>query len=174
MAKTHVFILVSPEGTCSLTRSNGPICFQQSRQEVGGHFEAYDPHIGPGHSAQVHESFGRQHRKPNTVFEGVAGNVLIGRTHGSESCGLNPDQQKGSALPYRPRQAKARRRNLKPAEFRLCHLRISHTSAIWHPRPFPPIPGGLLQLSVNSPLKVNSRGMSNSTGAVRSSILCPG
>ena len=94
MAKAHVYILVSAEGTCSLTRSNGPICFQQSRQEVGGHFESYDPHIGPGYSAQVHESFGRQHLQPNTVFEDVAGNVLIGRTHGSEIWGLNPDQQK--------------------------------------------------------------------------------
>src|SRR5579864_8735539 len=55
VAKVHEYILVAVDGTCGVTKSNGPICFQQSRQEVGGHFEAYDPQLGDGYTAQVNE-----------------------------------------------------------------------------------------------------------------------
>jgi hypothetical protein len=47
MAKVHEYILVATDGSCGITKSNGPICFQQSRQEVGGHFESFDPQVGP-------------------------------------------------------------------------------------------------------------------------------
>src|SRR5258708_13706504 len=86
MAKVHESILVAADGTCGITKSNGPICFQQSRQEVGGHFEAYDPHLGDGYTAQVNED-GRRF-KSNALFDDVAGNVLIGRTHGTEMLGF--------------------------------------------------------------------------------------
>ena len=91
MAKVHEYILVSAEGVFSITKSNGPICFQQSRQEVGGHFEAFDPQLGVGYTAQVNEV--RGNLKPNTLFEGVSGNVLIGRAHGTEMWGLKADQR---------------------------------------------------------------------------------
>jgi len=91
MAKVHEYILVAADGSCGITKSNGPICFQQSRQEVGGHFEAFDPQVGEGYTAQVNED-GRRF-KPNVLFEGVAGNVLIGRSHGSEMWGLNTEQR---------------------------------------------------------------------------------
>ena len=91
MAKVHEYILVATDGSCGITKSNGPICFQQTRQEVGGHFESFDPQVGDGYTAQVNED-GRRF-KPNVLFEGVAGNVLIGRSHGSEMWGLSADQR---------------------------------------------------------------------------------
>jgi len=93
LAKVHEYILVASDGTCGITKSNGPICFQQSRQEVGGHFETFDPRLGPGYTAQINEDGGRRNLKPNCVFEGVAGNVLIGRVHGAEMWGLMADQR---------------------------------------------------------------------------------
>jgi hypothetical protein len=91
VAKVHEYILVAVDGTCGVTKSNGPICFQQSRQEVGGHFEAYDPQLGDGYTAQVNED-GRRF-KANALFDDVAGNVLIGRSHGSEMWGLSVEQR---------------------------------------------------------------------------------
>lgn len=93
MAKPHVYVLVSAEGACTLTKSNGPICFQQSRQEVGGHFESFDPQLGAGYTAQVNDGRGPHQLALNTVFQGVTGNVLIGRAHGTEMWGLSPAQQ---------------------------------------------------------------------------------
>ena len=93
MAKVHEYILVKADGTCGVTKSNGPICVQQSRQEVGGHFESYDPQVGEGYTAQVNEDGARRNFKQNTRFEGVAGNVLIGRAHGEEMWGLSEDQR---------------------------------------------------------------------------------
>ena len=90
MAKVHEYILVASDGTCGVTKSNGPICFQQSRQEVGGDFETFDPQVGEGYTAQVNED-GRRF-KPNALFEGVAGNVLIGRSHGNDMWGLTTEQ----------------------------------------------------------------------------------
>ena len=93
MAKVHEYILVAADGTCGITKSNGPICFQQSRQEVGGHFETFDPQLGEGYTAQINEDGAQRHFKPNAAFEGVAGNVLIGRSHGTEMWGLTTEQQ---------------------------------------------------------------------------------
>jgi hypothetical protein len=93
LAKVHEYILVASDGTCGITKSNGPICFQQSRQEVGGHFETFDPQLGAGYTAQINEDGGRRNLRPNSVFEGVAGNVLIGRVHGTEMWGLMADQR---------------------------------------------------------------------------------
>jgi len=93
MAKVHVYVLVSAEGICSLIKSNGPICFQQSRQEVGGHFEPFDPQLGAGYTAQVNDGRGPQHFQQNKVFEGATGRVLIGRAHGAEMWGLSLEQQ---------------------------------------------------------------------------------
>ena len=70
-----------------------PICFQQSRQEVGGHFESFDPKLGDGITAQINEDGAQRNFKQNAAFEGVAGNVLIGRAHGTEMWGLSPEQQ---------------------------------------------------------------------------------
>jgi hypothetical protein len=93
MAKVHEYILVASDGTCGITKSNGPICFQQSRQEVGGHFESFDPQMGDGYTAQINEDGAQRKFKPNAAFEGVAGNVLIGRAHGTEMWGLTTEQQ---------------------------------------------------------------------------------
>ncbi|HEV1284214.1 MAG TPA: hypothetical protein VNU44_02855 [Bryobacteraceae bacterium] len=93
MAKVHEYILVAADGTCGITKSNGPICFQQSRQEVGGHFESFDPKLGEGYTAQINEDGAQRHFKPNAAFAGVIGNVLIGRAHGTEMWGLTPEQQ---------------------------------------------------------------------------------
>src|ERR1700688_1181912 len=93
MAKVHEYILVAADGTCGVTKSNGPICFQQSRQEVGGHFESFDPQLGEGYTAQINEDGVQRNFKPNAAFEGVAGNVLIGRIHGSEMWGFSAEQQ---------------------------------------------------------------------------------
>jgi hypothetical protein len=93
MAKVHEYILVATDGTCGITKSNGPICFQQSRQEVGGHFESFDPQMGEGITAQINEDGAQRHFKQNAAFEGVAGNVLIGRAHGTEMWGLSAEQQ---------------------------------------------------------------------------------
>lgn len=92
MAKVHEYLLVYPEGKYQITKSNGPICFQQSRQEVGGHFEAFDPQLGAGFTAQINEAGGLLKLPSNTVFEGIAGNVLIGRAHGAEMWGLTAGQ----------------------------------------------------------------------------------
>src|SRR5579863_6888150 len=93
MAKVHEYILVAADGTCGVTKSNGPICFQQSRQEVGGHFESFDPQLGEGYTAQINEDGVQRNFKQNAAFEGVAGNVLIGRIHGTEMWGLTAEQQ---------------------------------------------------------------------------------
>ena len=62
-----------------------------ARQEVGGHFEAYDPQLGDGYTAQVNED-GRRF-KSNSLFDDVSGNVLIGRSHGAEMWGLSAEQR---------------------------------------------------------------------------------
>src|SRR5438552_8224258 len=46
----------------------------------------------------------------------------------------------------------------------LVHFLISQTSETWHPRPLPPCPGSRVHARFNSPLRVASRGISNSTG----------
>jgi hypothetical protein len=102
MAKVHEYILVAADGTCGITKSNGPICFQQSRQEVGGHFESFDPKVGEGYTAQINEDGVQRNFKPNAAFEGVAGNVLIGRIHGSEMWGLTAEQQAEIRLLIKP------------------------------------------------------------------------
>ena len=56
MSKVHEYVLVLPDGKYELTKSNGPICFQQSRQEVGGHFGSFDPQVGHGFTAQINEN----------------------------------------------------------------------------------------------------------------------
>src|SRR6476620_568809 len=91
MAKVHEYILVAADGTCGITKSHGPICFQQSRQEVGGHFEPYDPQLGDGYTAQLNEDDRRV--KSNALFDDVSGNVLIGRTHDDEMWGLSAEQR---------------------------------------------------------------------------------
>jgi len=85
MAKVHEYILVAVDGTCGVTKSNGPICFQQSRQEVGGHFEAYDPQLGDGYTAQVNRTGGASN--PTHCLTTWRESVLIGRSHGSDTCG---------------------------------------------------------------------------------------
>jgi hypothetical protein len=93
MAKVHEYVLVRPDGKYEITKSNGPICFQQSRQEVGGHFETFDPQLGVGYTAQINEAGQRLKLPLNGVFEGVSGNVLIGRAHGSDMWGLSASQR---------------------------------------------------------------------------------
>ena len=93
MARVHEYVIVSPDGTCGVTKSNGPICFQQSRQEVGGHFESFDPLLGDRYTAQINEEGSRGKLQPNKAFDGVSGNVLIGRVHGTEVWGLTPEQR---------------------------------------------------------------------------------
>lgn len=93
MAKVHEYLLVLPGGKYEIAKSNGPICVAQSRQEVGGLFEAFDPQLGSGFAAQINEEGGRRKLSPNGVFEGVAGNVLIGRAHGTEMWGLTAGQR---------------------------------------------------------------------------------
>jgi hypothetical protein len=93
MAKVHEYLLVRPDGKYEIAKSNGPICFQQSRQEVGGHFETFDPQLGHGFTAQINEEGSRLKLPPNGVFSGVSGNVLIGRSHGTEMWGLTAGQR---------------------------------------------------------------------------------
>jgi len=93
MAKVHEYVLVRPDGTLEVAKSNGPICQQQSRQEVGGGFESFNPQLGQGFTAQINEDGTRSKLAPNTVFEGISGNVLIGRAHGTEMWGLTPGQR---------------------------------------------------------------------------------
>jgi hypothetical protein len=103
MAKVHEYILVAADGTCGITKSNGPICFQQSRQEVGGHFESFDPQLGDGYTAQINDDHPQLKLKPNMAFEGVAGNVLIGRVRGKHMYGLTKGQQEEILLQLRPK-----------------------------------------------------------------------
>jgi hypothetical protein len=98
VAKVHEYILVLPGGQHEITKSNGPICFQQSRQEVGGHFESFDPQLGDGITAQINENGLGLKLAPNVVFEGVAGNVLIGRAHGEQMWGLSAAQRDATLL----------------------------------------------------------------------------
>jgi hypothetical protein len=93
MARVHEYVLVLPDGKIEVTKSNGPICQQQSRQEVGGGFESFDPQLGHGFTAQINEDGSRSKLAPNTVFEGISGNVLIGRSHGTEMWGLTTGQR---------------------------------------------------------------------------------
>jgi len=93
MAKVHEYVLVLPDGTVQVAKSNGPICQQQSRQEVGGAFESFNPQLGVGFIAQINEDGSRSKLAPNTVFEGITGNVLIGRAHGTEMWGLTTGQR---------------------------------------------------------------------------------
>ena len=93
MARVHEYIRVLADGKYEVTKSNGPIGIQQSRQEVGGHFELWNPELGGGYAAQINE-----HRDPaklagNVVFEGVLGTVLIGRSHGNDLWGLTAPQK---------------------------------------------------------------------------------
>ena|SRR5579864_8343125 len=93
MSKIHEYLLVGSDGKYEITKSNGPICFQQSRQELGGHFDTFDPKLGHGFTAQINEDGSRLNLPLNGVFKDVAGNVLIGRAHGKEMWGLTPGQQ---------------------------------------------------------------------------------
>jgi hypothetical protein len=93
MAKVHEYILVLPNGTYEITKSNGPICTSQSRQEIGGQFDTFDPKLGVGFRAQYPEDGELQKLAPNQSFEGIAGKVLIGRVHGAEMWGLNAAQR---------------------------------------------------------------------------------
>ena len=92
MARVHEYVRVFPDGKFEIAKSNGPICIQQSRQEVGGAVELWDPEMGEGYAAQINED-----RNPklarSVVFEGVLGNVLIGRGHGKDLWGLTPAQK---------------------------------------------------------------------------------
>jgi len=93
MAKVHEYVLVLPNGTYEISKSNGPICASQSRQEVGGQFDTFDPQLGDGFSAQYSEDGERIKLPANQSSEGIAGNVLIGRVHGSKMWGLNTRQR---------------------------------------------------------------------------------
>jgi hypothetical protein len=93
MAKVHEYVLVLPNGTYEISKSNGPMCVSQSRQEVGGRFETFDPQLGDGFRAQYSEDGAQMKLLPNQSFEGIAGNVLIGRVHGTEMWGLNAAQR---------------------------------------------------------------------------------
>jgi hypothetical protein len=92
MARVHEYVLVLPNGTYEITKSNGPICVSQSRQKVAGRFDIFDPQLGDGFRSQYRED-GQQMKLPNQSFEGIAGNVLIGRVHGAEMWGLNAAQR---------------------------------------------------------------------------------
>jgi hypothetical protein len=105
MAKVHAYIRVRPDGACEIAKSNGPICIQQSRQEVGGPVESFNPQLGDGFTAQINENPDQQKLNLNTLFDGVRGNVLIGRAHGSEMWGLSAGQQEQLLL--RLNQSKA-------------------------------------------------------------------
>jgi len=93
VAKVHQYVLVLTDGTYEITKSNGPICVSQSRQEVGGQFDTFDPKLGVGFRAQYPEDGELMKLAPNQSFEGIAGKVLIGRVHGDEMWGLSPAQQ---------------------------------------------------------------------------------
>jgi len=93
MAKVHEYVLILPDGKYEVTKSNGPIYFQQSRQEVGGRVESFNPQLGDAFTAQINEDGCQLNLPPNAVFEGVAGNVLIGRAHGSQMWGLTAGQR---------------------------------------------------------------------------------
>ena len=93
MSKVHEYVLVLTDGTYEITKSNGPICVSQSRQEVGGRFDTFDPQLGDGFRAQYSEDGEQMKLPPNQSFEGIAGNVLIGRVHGTEMWGVNTAQR---------------------------------------------------------------------------------
>jgi hypothetical protein len=93
MARVHEYIRVLADGKYEVTRSNGPIGLQQTRQEVGGAFELWNPELGEGYAAQINEDRNPVKLAVNVVFEGVLGNVLIGRSHGNDLWGLNAPQK---------------------------------------------------------------------------------
>jgi len=93
MAKIHEYLLVLADGKYEITKSNGPICFQQARQEVGGHLATFDPQVGNGFTAQINEDGSRLNLPLNAVFKDVAGSVLIGRAHGTAMWGLTAGQR---------------------------------------------------------------------------------
>jgi len=53
--EVHEYVLVLPDGKYQVTKTNGPIGGQQSRQQVGGHAESFDPQLGEGFTAQINE-----------------------------------------------------------------------------------------------------------------------
>ena len=63
------------------------------RQEVGGPVESFNPQLGDGYTAQINENPDQQKLNSNALFDGVRGNVLIGRAHGTEMWGLSAGQQ---------------------------------------------------------------------------------
>ena len=69
----------------------GNLSFTATEDGVRSMFEAYDPQLGDGYTAQVNED-GRRF-KSNALFDDVSGNVLIGRTHGAEMWGLSVEQR---------------------------------------------------------------------------------
>jgi len=93
MPRVHEYIRVLADGKYEVTRSNGPIGLQQSRQEVGGACELWNPDLGDGYAAQVNEYRDPAKLAANVVFEGVLGNVLIGRSHGNDLWGLTAPQK---------------------------------------------------------------------------------
>src|SRR5437879_13395048 len=93
MAKVHEYVLVLPDGKYEVTKSNGPICVEQARQEIGGYAQAFDPQLGDGFTAQIHEDSGQIKLTANTVFDGISGKVLIGRAHGTAMWGLSVGQR---------------------------------------------------------------------------------
>ena len=93
MARVHEYIRVLADGRYEVTKSNGPIGLQQSRQEVGGACELWNPELGDGYAAQINEDRNPSKLAVNVVFEGVLGNVLIGRSHGNDLWGLTAPQK---------------------------------------------------------------------------------
>ena len=93
MARVHEYIRVLADGKYEVTKSNGPIGLQQSRQEVGGPFELWNPELGDGYAAQINEDRNPVKLARNVVFEGVLGTVLVGRSHGNDLWGLTAPQK---------------------------------------------------------------------------------
>ena len=93
MARVHEYIRILPDGKYEVVKSNGPIGLQQSRQEVGGAVELWNPELGDGYAAQINEDRNPVKLARNVVFEGVLGNVLVGRSHGNDLWGLTAPQK---------------------------------------------------------------------------------
>ncbi len=93
MARVHEYIVVRTDGTHEIIRSNGPICLQQSRQEVGGPPDCFNPEIGSEYTAQINQDGDLLKLERNAMFQRALGNVLIGRAHGKAIWGLTMSQK---------------------------------------------------------------------------------
>jgi len=87
MAKVHEYVLWLPDGKYQVTKTNGPN--RRTTVQAAGwrSCRVLRSPAREGFTAQINEESCQAEPSPHATFEGVAGNVLIGRSQWPRICG---------------------------------------------------------------------------------------